>query len=368
MVKGEGKKRSELPEAPARRAAPACLPPTPGMRAAGAALALIIIGLILAAMGAAFDLLPGNAGAPILSFWWWYAGISAVLMTAETLARAAIPREERRVSCRGDPGLPRLRRILKFLWRALPLVLLAGGHYGLAALVAFLLVLGIARHVEDRRILGEIDEVDPAGRAIHGAVFAIGERAAPATRAVGRLLGWKVGRVPVFGILLSILLLPLILVVAVVSIPFWVYGVVRSGADATRRERDLVRATHAGGTLAWFAYAEAHQREHFLGPGGVLHEVADRVIVRDWRRGLQARAHGVEAGDADDLDGVVLKHLNLTNMREDLPVLVFFEAHGRMAVYRLNRAYRRRLRDGGDLLAQLEEGMRLQLERAALPA
>ena len=124
--------------APAERAAPACPPVTPGMRYAAGVMAALLIGLMLAAMAAAFDLLPGNASVPFLSFWWWYAGISSVLVTAGTLARAAIPREERRVSC--DPGLPRLGRILRFLWRALPLVLLAGGQYGLAALVAFLIV------------------------------------------------------------------------------------------------------------------------------------------------------------------------------------------------------------------------------------
>jgi hypothetical protein len=49
---------------------------------------------------------------------------------------------------------------------------LAGGHYGLAGLVAFLFVLGIAKRAEERRILGGIEAVNPINRVIHRAVFA----------------------------------------------------------------------------------------------------------------------------------------------------------------------------------------------------
>ncbi len=368
MVGGAETKRTELPEASAGRSASVCRPTTGATRVAGAAVIGVNIGLTAAAMFAAFGMLPGNADAPLLTFLGWYVGLFAVLLTAGTLARAATPRDERRASCQNDLGFPRARLIIKYLWRGLPVVLLAGGHYGLAGLVAFLIGLGIVKRAEDRRILGRIEAVNPVSRAIHGAVFTVGELAAPVTRPVQRLLTWKIGDVPVFGILLVIVVLPvvlpLVLVAGILSIPVYVCTFLRGRTNVARHERELVRAAHAGGKLAWFAYAEPHQREHFLGKGGVLHEVADRVIVRDWRRDLRARAHG---GDAADLEGVILNRLGLTSMRDDLPVLVFFEAHGRMAVYRLNRAYRMRLRDGGDLLAQLEEGMRLHFERAALP-
>lgn len=233
------------------------------MRTIGGAAAIAHIGLTVSAMLAALGMLPGNAGVPVLTFLWWYAGFFAVVWTAGTLIRAATPSDERRASCRNDLGFPRMLDTARFLWRGLPVALLAGGHYGLAGLVAFALCLGIAGRVEDRRIRGEIEAVNPVSRAIHRAVFGLCGFAAPVTRPVQRLLAWKIGDMPLIGILFCILFFilfsPLIVPIYVfLIIPSAVYDFLRNRTRKARREQELVKAAHVEGKLAWFAYAEPH--------------------------------------------------------------------------------------------------------------
>lgn len=218
--------------------------------------------------------------------------------------------------------------------------------------------LGIASRVENRLNLGETDSVWPISRAVHWAVYAIAERLAPVYGPVHRLMTRKVGEVPLIGWLLMIPLTPLFILFAagwllrgLIAIPFLLFDWRRERSD----RRDLVKAASANGIVAWFAYAEPHQREHFVGTGGVLHGLGDAVIVRDWRAEL---GEAWRAGSLHGLDALIVRQIKLSNMRDDLPVIVLLQPDGRLHPIRLNRAFRQRRRDGGDLLGTMEETIR----------
>lgn len=303
-------------------------------------------------------------------FWLWVVGTTR--NTASLLARAGIPRNQRKLECDKAGDWPRAILALRLLWRTLLIVLLVYGHYELAALLGYGIALGIASRAENRFILGEKYRVGPVSRAVHWIVFAAAEGLAPAYAPLHRLLARPVRGVPFVAWLVVVPLFPIIVVLAILpllfwllyvllSIPFWLFGFVRDRA----LEKEMVRAACAEGRLAWFAYSEPHQRERFLGEGGVLHGMGDALIVRNWRSDMD----GIGQRDSGaDLDAMIANRYNLSNMRDDLPVVVLFQPDGRARPVMLNRAYRQRFRDGGDLLAALEGPIRQKIQALGQPA
>ena len=239
------------------------------------------ISLAGAGLLAAADLLP-VVGGTVLAVLFWLWTFSAVVNTAQLLVRARIPRDERSPGCDKAAEWPRVTLVQRLLWRTLLVVLLVYGHYGLAALLGYGTALGIASRVETRLILGETRGAGPVSRAVHRVVYALAERLGPAYDPLHRLLTRRVGGVPLVAWLAIVPLFPIFAAVAVLflllwllfwllwglfNIPLFLLGFVRERAG----QRGLVRAASAAGTRAWFAYAEPHQRERFMGEGGVLH-------------------------------------------------------------------------------------------------
>lgn len=353
----------------AEGSAPTCRPETRAQMIAKGVMLAIFVLLAVAGIFAALGMMPADNAAVVLAILFWLWVIGAIPNTVGILYRASIPRDQRKPTC--DTGGIAVQ-IMRLLWRVLLVALLIGGYYGLAALLGYGFVLGFAKRAENRRILGAGHKIGFLSRAAHWTVFGIAERLAPVYDPLHRLMMRPVGEVPLIAWLLFISLFPIIAVLAMpllllgllyvfLSIPFWLFGLLCD----RKQQRNLVTAAHAEGKLAWFAYSEPHQRERFLGEGGVLHGMEDSLIIREWRRDLYTAWNG---DTEKDIDAMIVKRFGLTNMKEDLPVVVLFHPDGRTRQMRLNRAYRQRFRDGGDLLATLEGAIGQQIERAREPA
>jgi hypothetical protein len=355
-------------EAPAS----ACRPETKAQMIAKGVVLAIFMSLAIAGIFAALGMMAADAAAVVFAILLWLWIVGAVSNTAGLLFRACLPRDERRPTCDNPRIGPSVTLAVRLMGRILLVALLIGGHYGLAALLGYTTVLGIVNRAENRRILGEGHKVGPVSRAVHWIVFGVAERLAPVYDPVRRLLIRPVGGVPFVAWLLFIPLFPIIVVLAIplllfgllyvfLSIPFWLFGLLCD----RKQQRNLVTAAHAEGKLAWFAYSEPHQRERFLGEGGVLDGMDGSLIVRDWRRDLYTAWNG---DTEQDIDAMIVKRFGLTNMKEDLPVIVLFHPDGRTRPVLLNRAYRQRFRDGGDLLGALEGAIRQQISEVCKPA
>ena len=346
---------------------PAYRPETRAQMIAKGVTLAIFMSLAIAGIFAALGMMAADSAAVVLSILFWLWVVSAILNTVGTLYRASIPRDRRTPAC-NNGGIAVL--VIRPLWVALLVALLVGGHYGLAALLGYGFALGIAKRAETRRILGEGHKVWPVSRAVHWIVFGVAEQLAPVYDPVHRLLTRPVGELPliawivlfpIFAVLAIPMLLFELLSALLVTLPISLIGLLRG----RKQQQNLVKAAYAGGKLAWFAYSEPHQRERFLGEGGVLHGMDGSLIVREWRRDLYTAWNG---DTEKDIDAMIVKRFRLTNMKEDLPVIVLFHPDGRTRPVMLNRAYRQRFRDGGDLLAALEDAIRQQILELRQPA
>lgn len=347
--------------------APTCRPEMRARKIAEGSALATAMSLAVAGVFAALGMMPADSAATVLSILFWYWCFFAVANSVATLYRANIPRDQRKPACNNDRivGL-----VMRLSWLALLVALLVGGHYGLAALLGYGFILGIARRAETRRILGEGHKVWPVSRAVHWIVFSVAEGLAPVYDPVHRLMARPVGDAPLVA---WIFLFPIIAAFAVpmllfwllygllVTLPVFLFGLLRD----RKQQQNLVRTAHAGGKLAWFAYAEPHQRERFLGEGGVLHGLGDALIERDWRRDLYAAWKG---DPKKDIDALIVKRFGLTNMKDDLPVVVLLHPDGKPRPVLLSRAYRQRFRDGGDLLGALEEAIGRKIWKLRQPA
>lgn len=352
--------------------APACLPETRAQMIAKGVVLAIVMSLAVAGIFAALGMMAAGAAVVVLAILFWLGIVGAVSTTAGLLFRAGLPRDQRRPACDNPRIGPSVTLAMRLTGRILLVALLIGGHYGLAALLGYTTVLGIANRAENRRILGEGHKVGPVSRAVHWIVFGTAERLAPVYDPVRRLLIRPAGGVPFVAWLLAIPLFPIIVVLAIplllfwllyvfLSIPFWLFDLLCN----RKQQRNLVKAASAEGVIAWFAYSEPHQRERFLGEGGVLHGMGDALIVKNWRTDMD----GIWRRDSGtDLDAMISNRYKLSNMREDLPVVVLFHPDGRTRPVLLSRAYRQRFRDGGDLLGALEGAIRQQISEVCKPA
>ncbi|NNG03105.1 MAG: hypothetical protein HKM95_03280 [Inquilinus sp.] len=125
------------------------------------------------------------------------------------------------------------------------------------------------------------------------------------------------------------------------------------------RDRSLARALRTALDLpeggVYFVYAERHQFNHFLGPGGVLLRSIDRVVTRDWKRDIRGGLDGDSgAPPLADPERELLERFGISNSREHLPFAVVIGAEDGLRAIRLSKPYRQRRRDGGLSLAEAE--------------
>lgn len=133
-----------------------------------------------------------------------------------------------------------------------------------------------------------------------------------------------------------------------------------------RRAAASYRLREAFGKPEGFTYfmcSEPHQREHFLGPGGLLAGLGDPVIARDYRTNvLETRTtHNWRAFEQSP-EGALLHVNGVSNMRRDLPFIAIVPPRGRVQVFGLSEPYRARTRDKGAALEQVEAEFRAAIE------
>jgi hypothetical protein len=113
------------------------------------------------------------------------------------------------------------------------------------------------------------------------------------------------------------------------------------------------------GGFVYFLYSEPHQRRHFLEPGGLLADLGDRVVARDYRRHvLEARTTSNWKALQQSPEGALLRVNGISNMRRDLPFIAIVPPRGLLQVFRLSEPYRARQRDSGAALIKAEMDVR----------
>lgn len=130
------------------------------------------------------------------------------------------------------------------------------------------------------------------------------------------------------------------------------------------RNRRLVRRVRAALGMpvgaVYFVYAEQHQYDRFLGPGGVLQSAIGRVVLRNWRRDLTGpRDPNGTLQQLSEAERELLERYKISNMREHLPFAVVFGNDDELHAFHLSKAYRNRRRDGGATLRDAENRLRL---------
>jgi len=114
--------------------------------------------------------------------------------------------------------------------------------------------------------------------------------------------------------------------------------------------------------FVYFMCSEPHQREHFLGPGGLLANLGDNVVARDYRiHVLKARTSRNWKAFNRSPEGALLYVNSIGNMRRDLPFIAVVPPRGLVQVFRLSEPYRARMRDGGAALARAEMEVRVAI-------
>ncbi len=135
-----------------------------------------------------------------------------------------------------------------------------------------------------------------------------------------------------------------------------------------RRAAASYRLREAFGKPEGFVYfmcSEPHQREHFLGDGGLLAALGDRVVARDYRRHVM-ETRTTYNWQAFELapEGALLRLNGVSNMRRDLPFIAVVPPRGRVQIFRLSKPYRARTRDRGAALEQAEAELRVAIDAA----
>jgi hypothetical protein len=113
------------------------------------------------------------------------------------------------------------------------------------------------------------------------------------------------------------------------------------------------------GGFVYLLYSEPHQHRHFLGPGGLLGDLGDRVVARDWRADiLTARKATGMRRFRQTPEGALLHVNSVGNMQHDLPFIAVVPRRGLVQVFDFADAYRARRRDRGAALDLAEVELR----------
>lgn len=270
------------------------------------------------------------------------------------------------VSVVPEPNRDWRQRIVKWFWRTAALAVTWGlwtAGYSLLAGLYFLGALSLlSAGVHEERL----KQGDNAGTA-------------PFSRAIHAILHWPL--VIVGAILFFAIILPLS---AVDAIYYRITGKPRPQpvADSERDERvrqarirrgaasyRLRAAFHRPTGFVYFMSSEPHQRDHFLGPGGLLSDLGDRVVDRDYRRHVLETRNSYNWQAFEQAPEGALLHVNgISNMRRDLPFVAIVPPYGKVQVFRPSEPYRARKRDGGAALAEAETEIGAAIEEALGPS
>jgi len=113
------------------------------------------------------------------------------------------------------------------------------------------------------------------------------------------------------------------------------------------------------GGFVYLLYSEPHQREHFLGAGGLLHGMEDQVVARDWRGDVTPARKAIGWTRFEQTPEGALLHVNgVGSMQKDLPLIAVAPVRGTVQIFRLSEAYRARRRDKGAALEKAEMDVR----------
>ena len=259
------------------------------------------------------------------------------------------------VSVVPEPNRDWRQRFVKWLWRAAVFAVtwglwtagysLLAGLYFLGAL--FLLSAGVH---EERMKQGEAARIGPIARAVHAVIH------------------WP------------LVIAGAILIVAI-TLPLTALGAIYDRVTGTPRQRPVVdserdervrqaRIRRAAASyrlraafdrpagFVYFMTSEPHQRDHFLGPGGLLADLGD-VVARDYRKHVLETRNSYNWQAFEQAPEGALLHVNgVSNMRRDLPFIAVVPPYGPVRVFRLSEPYRARKRDGGAALAEAEKEIR----------
>jgi len=117
--------------------------------------------------------------------------------------------------------------------------------------------------------------------------------------------------------------------------------------------------------FVYFMCSEPHQHEHFLSEGGLIGDLGDRVVARDYRRHvLEARNTFNWMAFQQAPEGALLRVNGVSNMRRDLPFIAIVPPRGRVETFCLSEPYRARTRDKGAALKQAEVEVRAAIDAA----
>jgi hypothetical protein len=254
------------------------------------------------------------------------------------------------------------RKVVKWLWRAAVFAVTWGlwtaGYSWLAGLYFLGALFLLSADVREKRLEeGNTAKIDFFARAVH-AIF-----------------HWPL---VVLGVILIIAItLPLS---AIDAIYYRITGKPRPQpvADSERDERlrqarirraaasyRLREAFDRPAGFIYFMCSEPHQRDHFLGPGGLLADLGDHVVARDYRKHVLETRNSYNWQAFEQAPEGALLHVNgISNMRRDLPFAAVVPTYGPVHVFRLSEPYRARKRDGGAALAEAEAEIRKAMAAA----
>lgn len=355
---------------------------TPIASGLGAFWLAMTVGAVWLALGSP----PGWAKDMILTYFWMLAVVMLIVSNAITFSLTVgrswlhkhydyrRQRGERIDVARSltptitpEPPRPLGQQINMWLWRASWVVeawaLWTAGQQLLASLFLLASLCKLAVRVRARREKhGESARIDALARAVHF------------------IFWWPLAVAAVVGLLAAVVIfLPLGIVGAVYHVfagKTPAQPPAESERDARVRKARIRRAAasyrlrEAFGKPEGFVYfmcSEPHQRDHFLGPGGLLADLGDRVVARDYRRHvLETRTTYNWMAFEQAPEGALLHVNGVSNMRRDLPFVAIVPPHGRVQTFRLSEPYRARSRDKGAALKEAETEIRTAIAAAGL--
>lgn len=115
--------------------------------------------------------------------------------------------------------------------------------------------------------------------------------------------------------------------------------------------------------FVYFMCSEPHQREHFLGPDGLLTDLGDRVVARDYRQHVLETRNSYNWMAFEQAPEGALLHVNgISNMLKDLPFFAIVPPKGQVRIFKISEPYRARRRDKGAALAEAEAEISAAIE------
>lgn len=112
--------------------------------------------------------------------------------------------------------------------------------------------------------------------------------------------------------------------------------------------------------LIYFTYSENHQYEYFLGKDGPLRKYIDHIGIDNRRETYEAfKLSGEKIRTEKPFERYSNKRWSVSNMSENLPLIVVFTKYLTPVQYYLSKPYRKRVRDKKDIEELVNEIIRV---------